>query len=210
MGGTQIYNCYKTSGCRNFIQTTSSVENCCESLDLDGPIGSFYQLKGDNQCMSCPTISPSSTEEMEQALCSDEGAIRLVFREQSGTAGLLQMCRNGVWNFLCSDIFGIADARVACRQLGFKEFSNTFPSITTSTSPISGVGPLNYQACFSCQGSEKKFTMCSNFGQGVPFCESQKVVLLRCPSECFHCNWFGFRKRLKQFNSVYNVNLLVS
>ena len=187
VGGTQIHNCYKTSGCRDFVQTTSSVENCCDSLDLDGPIGSFYQLNGDSQCMSCPSISPSSTEELEQALCSDEGAIRLVFREQSGTAGLLQMCRNGIWNFACRYLFNLADARVACRQLGFQEFP--FPSFCSS--PIPGVGPPIYQANFSCRGTEQNYTMCSNFGKGSYFCEQEATVLLRCPSKCLYAMGLG-------------------
>ena len=50
-----------------------------------------------------------------------QGAIRL----QGGTTtqGRVEICNNNVWGTVCDDLWGAADARVACRQLGLPSTS---------------------------------------------------------------------------------------
>ena len=48
--------------------------------------------------------------------CTD-GDVRL----QEGTAnqGIVEICFHRIWGRVCTDLWGIADAQVVCRQLGF-------------------------------------------------------------------------------------------
>ena len=48
--------------------------------------------------------------------CSTQGAIRL--QGGTNTSGRVEICNNGIWGTVCDNFWGIADAQVACRQLG--------------------------------------------------------------------------------------------
>ena len=55
------------------------------------------------------------------AVCHD-GDIRLV-GGRFPNEGRLEFCYGGVWGTVCRDRWGTADAVVACRQLGFLDYS---------------------------------------------------------------------------------------
>lgn len=42
----------------------------------------------------------------------------------NGSGGYLRICVNGVWSAMCGDNWEVADATVACRQLGIAEISS--------------------------------------------------------------------------------------
>ena len=58
--------------------------------------------------------------EDKMVLLSDceDGDIRLVGGITS-LEGRIEVCYSGVWGTVCNDLFGRADASVACRQLGY-------------------------------------------------------------------------------------------
>ena len=51
------------------------------------------------------------------AVCT-QGAIRLQGSSLT-TEGRVEVCNNNAWGTVCDDLWGAADAQVACRQLGF-------------------------------------------------------------------------------------------
>ena len=46
------------------------------------------------------------------------GTIQLVTGQSEGT-GLVQVCLDGSWTYVCGSGWSTADAEVACRQLGY-------------------------------------------------------------------------------------------
>ena len=52
-----------------------------------------------------------------------QGEIRLV-GGSTAREGRVEVCNNNAWGTICDDSFGTADARVACRQLGFSDSGN--------------------------------------------------------------------------------------
>ena len=66
-------------------------------------------------------------------LFADVSAVRLVsqLNQTNGTAGRLEVFINNQWGTVCDDSFGIAEATVACHQLGFSEGALSFSSAGT-------------------------------------------------------------------------------
>merc|ERR1712142_1173651 len=70
--------------------------------------------------------------------------------------GRVEIYLNGEWGTVCDDAWGIEDARVVCRQLGFSD------AISAPGSAFFGEGEgLTQMDDVGCSGSEETLTSCS-------------------------------------------------
>ncbi|XP_028407294.1 deleted in malignant brain tumors 1 protein-like [Dendronephthya gigantea] len=95
---------------------------------------------------------------------------------EDGT-GRVEIFYNGTWGTICYSGWDMKDARVVCRQLGFKDVarelrSGQFPS---------GSGQVWLQSV-DCTGSERDIARCSHSGWGVTsyYCKHSKDVGVEC------------------------------
>ncbi|XP_038072278.1 uncharacterized protein LOC119740886 isoform X2 [Patiria miniata] len=89
--------------------------------------------------------------------------------------GRLEMSFNGTWGTVCGDLWGLEDARVACRQLGF-------PAVVQAAaggSFGSGTGPI-YLDDLMCNGQESNLESCTHSGIGVHNCNHTNDAGIIC------------------------------
>ncbi|PIK43388.1 putative deleted in malignant brain tumors 1 protein [Apostichopus japonicus] len=76
---------------------------------------------------------------------------------------------NGAWGTICDDSWGMDDANVACRQLGYRAAVEA----VSSASYGAGAGQI-WLDDVQCVGSEEHILACQNSGVGV-----QTVVIMK-------------------------------
>ena len=101
-------------------------------------------------------------------------AVRLVGGSDNAT-GRVEVYSNGTWGTVCDDNWDIRDARVVCRQLGFRYALNAYHNAPYGR----GTGPilLDNVTCF---GSESSLFSCGHSGVGNHNCSHSKDASVRC------------------------------
>ncbi|XP_070135693.1 uncharacterized protein teq isoform X5 [Drosophila bipectinata] len=107
--------------------------------------------------------------------------------------GRIEVKANGQWGFVCDDKFGLKDADVVCRELGFKMGAlevrgNSFYAPSSQD--------FNYLMDeIECQGNETSLKDCSFKGWGVHNCGVDevagvicKVPAMKCPNNYWLCH----------------------
>ncbi|XP_071505150.1 scavenger receptor cysteine-rich domain superfamily protein-like [Diadema antillarum] len=105
----------------------------------------------------------------------DEGTIRLV-GDPSPEGGRLEIFHNNKWGTVCDDQWGLADAQVVCRQLGYAGVEE--PNTLSSQTAI-GSQPIHLNDV-ECLGHESRLTDCPHSGWEVNNCDHIQDVRLRC------------------------------
>ncbi|RDD43367.1 Deleted in malignant brain tumors 1 protein [Trichoplax sp. H2] len=103
-----------------------------------------------------------------------EGQIRLV-NGNGYSSGRVEIYHNGVWGTVCDDNFGISNAIVICRQLGFSSAANY--SCCAQYGQGSGTIWLDN---VSCSGSESSISSCNHNSWGSHNCGHSEDVGVAC------------------------------
>ena len=104
----------------------------------------------------------------------------------------MEIFYNGKWGTVCDDDWGMNDARVVCRQLGFSD-------------PVSAPGSARFGAGsgqiwldnVGCSGSESSIANCQHGGWGVENCGHSEDASVICSG-----------KPLSSSANVFVVNVL--
>ena len=106
-----------------------------------------------------------------------EGDLRLSHRVGEPALGRVDVYHDDTWGTVCKDRFALVDARVACRQLGFRaaigvvHYPDIFGALDTDPMWLDEV---------NCRGSETRLVDCGHDGFGVHDCSWNEVVGVEC------------------------------
>ncbi len=104
-------------------------------------------------------------------------AVRLRGPSSSNGTGRAEVFYNGQWGTICDDKWNIRDARVFCRQLGYKYGVR---ALQGSQVP-SGTGKI-WLDDVECTGREQSLTNCSHIGWGNHNCGHNEDAGVECSS----------------------------
>ena len=90
-------------------------------------------------------------------------------------AGRAEVYHNGTWGTICDDGWGIDDAHVVCRQLGFRYAPKAYRSAHYGE----GTGPILFDNV-RCLGNESSLYSCRHRGVGNHDCDHNEDAGVRC------------------------------
>ena len=101
-------------------------------------------------------------------------AVRLVDGPDDAS-GRVEVYYNGTWGTVCDDNWDIDDARVVCKQLGFRYTLNAYGSARYG----GGNGPI-WLDKVECSGSESSIFSCKHAGVGNHYCNHSEDAGVKC------------------------------
>ena len=89
--------------------------------------------------------------------------------------GRVEIFYRGQWGAICNNSWNRNDARVVCRQLGYRFTVRALPD--NEVPPGSGQIWLDYVGC---SGHEQNLTECRHDGWGNQYCKNSQVAGVEC------------------------------
>ena len=87
----------------------------------------------------------------------------------------MEVYYNGTWGTVCDDGWDLSDARVVCKQLGFRDALNAHRSALYGR----GTGPILLDDV-ECLGSESSLFSCKHIGLENHNCDHSEDAGVRC------------------------------
>ncbi|XP_028407291.1 deleted in malignant brain tumors 1 protein-like [Dendronephthya gigantea] len=110
---------------------------------------------------------------------------------ENGT-GRVEVFYNGYWGTICDDGWDLRDARVACRQLGYRD---AFRPLQRYTFP-SGSGQI-WLAYVACKGEEQNIASCTHSPWGVDYCSHYQDAGVKCSKTDYPADIKSVKLRLQ-------------
>ncbi len=104
-----------------------------------------------------------------------QGDIRLV-NGNHAAEGRVEIYNSGEWGTVCDDQFGLLDATVVCRQLGFESAERAVPRAGYGQ----GTVPKIWMDGVACRGTEQKLSDCRFNSWGINDCRHSEDVGVIC------------------------------
>ena len=92
--------------------------------------------------------------------------------------GRVEVFYRGAWGTVCDDGWGLNDARVVCRELGYEGAVSAYQGAHFGE----GKGPI-WLDNVECRGSESRLDQCRHNGVGVHNCAHDEDAGVLCQSE---------------------------
>ncbi|XP_052845538.1 uncharacterized protein LOC128258146 isoform X2 [Drosophila gunungcola] len=112
---------------------------------------------------------------------------------ESPHMGRIEVKANGQWGYVCDDKFGLKDADVVCRELGFKMGAQAVRGSSIYAPPDQDFNYLMDEV--ECHGNETKLSECPFKGWGIHNCGVDevagvicKVPVMKCPNNYWLCH----------------------
>ncbi|XP_028408891.1 uncharacterized protein LOC114531487 [Dendronephthya gigantea] len=189
---TDINECSSSNNCDSNALCANNVGSYICTCK-NGYIGNGTVCQDEDECSDlthdCPSNTNCSNTVGSYVCCSknsvvgDQGicreiSLRLRGPSSSNGTGRVEMFHNGQWGTVCDDSWDLKDARVVCRQLGYRSVVKALPG---SQVP-SGTGHI-WLDDVQCVGSELNLTNCSHRGLGVNDCSHSEDAGVECTSK---------------------------